>query len=254
MTRAQLMGRYLDRLGVSRRRDPTPSWGTLCDLVDAHLRAVPFENLDIVAGLRSGLTSSAALQKIVMRRRGGFCYELNEAFGALLTHLGFRVRRIEARVWLEEQRKFGPPYDHLALVVTLPEGEFLTDVGFGDNNRSPLRLPEDALEDISGRYTLAPKADGVWLLSRPDRPLYEMTLAAQPLTVFAPMYRYHQTSPQSVFAKGLICTRPTAGGRITLSRDRMVIVEGAHRTETCVADRDSVLEQYFGIVNEGVTC
>lgn len=252
MTSEELMGRYLLRLGVTAR--PTPSWNTLCDLVGAHLQTVPFENLDIVDGLRSDLTAWGALHKIVIRRRGGFCYELNEAFGALLNYLGFLVRRIEARVWLEHQCKFGPPYDHLALVVALPEGEFLTDVGFGDNNRAPMRLPAGVLEDTSGRYTLAPTADAVWSLSRPDRPLYRMTLGAQPLSAFVPMYRYHQTSPESIFTKGLICTRATVGGRVTLSRDRLTIVEGARRTETIVADRDGVLEQYFGIVNEGVTC
>lgn len=246
------MGRYLQRLGVLA--PPAPSWRVLCDLVSAHLQEVPFENLDIVAGLRPVLTTAGALHKVVNRRRGGFCYELNEAFGALLLHLGFRVRRIEARVWLEQPGGFGPPYDHLALVVALPEGEFLTDVGFGDNNRTPLRLPADALEDVSGRYALAQVADTVWSLSRQDRPLYEMTLDPQPLAAFEPMYRHHQTSPASVFAKGLVCTRATAGGRVTLSRDRLILVEDAVRSETCVNDRDCVLERYFGIVNEGVTC
>jgi N-hydroxyarylamine O-acetyltransferase len=252
MTSEELMGRYLQRLGLTAR--PTPSWRALSDLVTAHLQTVPFENLDIVDGLRPDLTTAGVLHKVAIRRRGGFCYELNEAFGALLIHLGFSVKRIEARVWAEPQQKFGPPFDHLALIVNLAEGEFLTDVGFGDNNRTPMRLPEDALTDISGRYTLAQASDDVWLLSRSDRPLYEMTLEAQPLPVFVPMYRYHQTSPDSLFAKGLICTRPTASGRVTLSRDRLTIVDGARRTETVSPDRDQALEQYFGIVKEGLTC
>jgi N-hydroxyarylamine O-acetyltransferase len=252
MTDEELMGRYLQRLALPPR--PTPSWRALCDLVSAHLHTVPFENLDIVDGLRPNLTTAGALHKVAIRRRGGFCYELNEAFGALLAHLGFLVRRIEARVWSEPQQKFGPPFDHLALIVNLPQGEYLTDVGFGDNNRKPMRLPQDALTDISGRYTLAQASEAVWLLSRSDRPLYELTLRAQPLAAFVPMYRYHQTSPDSLFAKGLICTRATAGGRVTLSRGRLIVVDGAHRTETTALDRDPALEQYFGIVKEGATC
>ncbi len=246
------MERYLQRLGV--RSHDAPSWPMLCELVSAHLQAVPFENLDIVAGVCTPLTTSGVLDKVIERGRGGFCYELNEAFGALLSSLGFRIRRIEARVWLEQQTRFGPPYDHLALVVSLPEGEFLTDVGFGDNNRTPLRFPADTLEDVSGRYSLTQVTDTVWLLSRSDRPLYEMTLGAQPLAAFVPMHRYHQTSPESIFARGLICTRATAGGRITLSRDRLIVVDAGVRSETCVADLDSVLARYFGIMKEGGTC
>ena len=185
-----LMHRYLRRLGLAA--PPPPSWDGLRQLVDRHLRAVPFENLDVMAGLRPALTTAGSLRKIVSRGRGGFCYELNEAFGALLGHFGFRVKRIEARVWSVPRHTFGPPFDHLALVVSLPEGDFLTDVGFGDNNRTPLRLPEDHTEDVSGRYTLKPVSSSVWRLARPDRPLYDMTLAAQPLEVFEPMYRFHQ--------------------------------------------------------------
>jgi N-hydroxyarylamine O-acetyltransferase len=243
------MGRYLERLGVSV--GPTPSWSSLTELVSAHLQTVPFENLDIVNRMGPELTTAGALHKVVSRRRGGFCYELNEAFGALLAHLGFHVRRIEARVWSEPRREFGPPFDHLALVVTLPEGEFLTDVGFGDNNRRPMRLPEDALLDISGQFTLAPVAKDLWRLTRPDRPLYEMTLKAQPLAAFAAMYRYHQTSADSIFAKGLICTRATACGRVTLSRDRLIIVNGAQRSETVSPDCERPLYEYFGIAKEG---
>lgn len=252
MSHAELMDRYLQRLGVTS--PPTPSCQTLCALVSAHLQSVPFENLDIVNRVQSELTTDSVLRKIVLRERGGFCYEINEAFRVLLTHLGFRVRRIEARVWLETQRGFGPPFDHLALVVALPEGEYLTDVGFGDNNRTPLRFPADTSTDISGQYTLEQRSDTVWLLSRPERPLYELTTSAQPLSAFIPMYRYHRTSPDSIFSKGPICTRATDRGRVTLSRDRLILVEGGLRTETAVADCSVALETYFGFANEEITC
>jgi N-hydroxyarylamine O-acetyltransferase len=242
------MGRYLQRLGHSAR--PTPSLAALRDLVSRHLQTVPFENLDIVNGLPPDCSTAGFLHKVVIRRRGGFCYELNEAFGALLTHLGFDSRRIEARVWAADRRQFGAPFDHLALVVSLPEGDFLTDVGFGDSNRTPMRLPADAVTDISGPYTLAQATDALWLLSRAERPLYEMTLDGQPLSAFAPMYGYHRTSPESLFARGLICTRATPAGRITLSRDRLIIVEGANRTETVIANRDHALKEYFDLEGE----
>jgi N-hydroxyarylamine O-acetyltransferase len=248
MTQNELMQRYLVRLGLAAI--PEPSWESLKQLVSRHLQTIPFENLDVMAGLRPDLTTAGVLHKIAVRRRGGFCYELNEAFGALLAHVGFSVSRIEARVWSPPQRKFGPPFDHLALVVRLPEGEYLTDVGFGDNNRTPLRLPTDSAWDVSGRYTLAQVSADVWRLARQDRPLYEMTLAPQALEAFAPMYRFHQTSPESIFSKGLICTRATQNGRITMSAERLSIIEGAQRSESAGENRDHALEHYFGIVKE----
>lgn len=250
MTQDELMRRYLERLGVATA--PEPSWENLKLLVARHLQSIPFENLDVMAGLRPELTTAGVLHKIVIRRRGGFCYELNEAFATLLAHLGFSVSRIEARVWSPPRQQFGPPFDHLALVVRLPEGEFLTDVGFGDNNRAPLRLPTDSAADVSGRYTLAQVSAERWLLARQDRPLYEMTLAPQALEAFAPMYRFHQTSPESIFSKGLICTRATESGRITMSAERLSIIVGEQRSESAGADRDQALEQYFGIVKESL--
>jgi N-hydroxyarylamine O-acetyltransferase len=246
------MDRYLERLGA--KVYDAPSLHSLRDLMTRHLQTVPFENLDIINGQRSALTTEGVLDKIVVRGRGGFCYELNEAFGSLLIHLGFSVRRIEARVWQEPRQKFGASFDHLALIVSLPEGEFLTDVGFGDNNRTPMRFPEDSLTDISGSYRLAQASDEVWVLSRSGHPLYEMLLQEHPLSAFEPMYRYHQTSPESVFAKGLICTKAMPLGRITVSRDRLIIVDGDERTETEIADRAGALQRYFGIGQENCAC
>jgi len=248
MTGAALMQGYLERLGLAA--PPPASWQGLKLLVAQHLQNIPFENLDVMAGLPGELTTAATLHKIVVRRRGGFCYELNEAFGALLAHAGFSARRIEARVWSEPKRKYGPPFDHLALVVSLPQGEFLTDVGFGDSNRTPLRFPEDSLTDVSGTYTLEQASAERWLLSRGDRPLYEMTLATQTLEAFNPMYRFHKTSPESGFSKGLICTRATQNGRITLSAERLTITEDLQRRELVGPNQESALKQYFGIVRE----
>jgi N-hydroxyarylamine O-acetyltransferase len=249
---AHVMDRYLERLAV--REVPTPSWASLCDLVTRHLHTVPFENLDIINGVLPELSTASVLHKVVTRRRGGFCYEVNEAFRALLTHLGFAARRIEARVWSEARQQFGAPFDHLALVVSLPAGEYLTDVGFGDNNRRPLRLPADTVTDISGEYSLRQTSDDLWLLSRADQALYEMTLHGQPLSAFAAMHHHHQTSPESIFTQGSICTRATPTGRITLSRERLRVVDGAARSDSVVQDRDQALERYFGLLKESGTC
>ncbi len=79
-----------------------------------------------------------------------------------------------------------------------------------------------------------------------------MTLTPQPLAAFERMHRFHYTSPESIFSKGLICTRATATGRITLSGQRLSIVEGQNREESVSTDRDATLDQYFGITKEPV--
>ena len=236
---------YLRRLGVTAR--PAPDLDSLSDLMMRHMLRVPFENLDVMARTAQDLRTDTTVRKVVAECRGGFCYELNEAFRWLLQQLGFAVRRIEARVWQAQWQRFGAPFDHLALVVSLAEGEYLVDVGYGDSNRTPLRLPEDRSHDISGEYRLTTAREGFLVLSSQVQPLYEMTVTEQPLSAFAPMCRYHQTSSESIFSKGLICTRATDSGRVTLSKNRLIIVDAGQRTESIESNIAGALTEHFGI-------
>jgi len=95
------------------------------------MRTVPFENLDIHLKRPIVLEDNALFDKIVTRKRGGFCYELNGLFAALLRALGFDVVMLSAGV-ANPEREFGPDFDHMALLVTL-EQSWLADVGFGDS-------------------------------------------------------------------------------------------------------------------------
>lgn len=131
---------YLRRIGTQY-----PAWPTsdvLRELQLRHLKTVPFENLSIHLGEEIVLEEKRLLDKVVGARRGGFCYELNGAFGALLGALGFDVTLLAARVYGEEGR-LGIPYDHLALRVrTVDGGDWLTDVGFGAHSLHPLAFAE----------------------------------------------------------------------------------------------------------------
>ena len=122
------MDGYLERIGYSG--SATPNAQTLCKIHRAHLFTVPLENLDIGWGRDIRLDEEGFVRKIVERRRGGFCYELNGAFAVLLRALGFRVTLLSARV-PSEDAKYGPEFDHLVLRVDLEE-PWLADVGFGD--------------------------------------------------------------------------------------------------------------------------
>src|SRR5262245_26488069 len=129
---------YLDRIGYRGAVDPTAE--TMRAIHRAHMLAVPFENLDIALGRPIELSLPAFYDKIVVRRRGGFCYELNGLFGWLLGELGFSVVTLSARVFNAEE--LGPDYDHMLLLVRLEE-RWIADVGFGDSFLDPLRLDDD---------------------------------------------------------------------------------------------------------------
>src|ERR1700712_2686623 len=126
---------YLERIGTSWPTALTPE--ALATLMQAHLATVPFENLSIHLGEPVDLDEHALMDKLVSRRRGGFCYELNGGFAALLRHLGFEVTRLAARV--HTPAGLGPPFDHLTLRVDLDE-PWLVDVGFGKFVASPVPL------------------------------------------------------------------------------------------------------------------
>jgi N-hydroxyarylamine O-acetyltransferase len=231
----------------------------LRELQLAHLMAVPFENLDIHLGRTIILDQSAFFEKVVRRRRGGFCYELNGLFAALLRQLGFHVSLLSAQV-ARAEGGFGPEYDHLTLLVEFPASEprRLADVGFGDSFREPLLFDEPgeqagSLHDNGRVYRLERAGDAVTLLRREEdgawKPQYLFSHAPRQLEEFAAMCHYQQTSPESHFTQQRICSRATPTGRITLADLRLIVTENGLRTERTLPEDEyrSVLLEQFGI-------
>src|SRR5271169_327828 len=129
---------YLQRIEYDGPR--RPSAACLRALHRQHLFTVPFENLDIPLGNPIVLDLAHLFDKIVVRRRGGFCYELNGLFGELLTAMGFKVQMLAARVHRDDG-PFGPEFDHMLLKVELEE-PWLADVGFGESFVNPIVFRE----------------------------------------------------------------------------------------------------------------
>lgn len=229
-----------------------PSAETLRALHVAHMRAVPFENLSIHASEPVVLEDDALFEKIVVRGRGGFCYEDNGLFAALLRALGFQVSMLSAEV-ANAEGAFGRPFDHMTLLVTLEE-RWLADVGFGDSFAEPLLIDERG-EQTQGRHAYRIEPDGDYLvMSRRDvdggewQPQYRFTLRPHVYEDYAEMCRYHQTSPESHFTRGRVCSRATPeGGRVTLSGMRFIETDadGARR-ERVLADE----EEYAAVLRE----
>ncbi|MFE6749147.1 arylamine N-acetyltransferase [Kitasatospora purpeofusca] len=216
---------YLARIGAER--PARAGAAELARLQEAHLDAVPFENLSIHLGEPVVLEPGALLEKVVGRRRGGFCYELNGAFAALLRALGYRVELLAARVF--DGAEPGPPFDHLALRVEADGVPWLVDVGFGKFARRPLRLDERGRQqDPAGGFTVAPSAETASTGAPADldvlldgAPQYRLDPRPYRLADFAPTCWWQTTSPDSHFTRATTCSRPTPdGGRTTLTSTR----------------------------------
>ena len=234
---------------------------TLAALQRAHLLAVPFENLDIGRGVPIAIDLEAHYAKIVELRRGGFCYEQNHLFAWALGRIGFAVTLLGAGVWGTRDgiADFGDPSSHLMLRVDVDE-PWIVDVGFGENFRSPLRLV-DGLVDEQGsrayrldRHTI--EGGEAWTLSTRDpasrwTPSYRFADVARPLSWFARMCAYHQTSPLSPFTQKRLCSLATAEGRLSLSGDEWIVTKlDGSRTVHPIADEAeaaALLKHHFAI-------
>lgn len=230
-----------------------PAIDTLRGLHGAHLLAVPFENFDIHFGRSIVLDEARFFDKIVGERRGGFCYELNGLFAALLRALGFDVTLHSARVH-EGNGRYSPEFDHLVLVVHLAE-RWLADVGFGESFRLPLRLDERGDQVQDGHiYRIRDEGHGLTMLEYGEDGAildgYAFTLQPRRLEEFAGMCRYHQTSPESSFTQKRICSRATPLGRVSLSDNRLIITERGERREVELGSEEeyaAALRECFGI-------
>jgi len=243
---------YLARIGLAAP-PPAADLDGLRVLQRAHLGTVPFENLSIHLGEPIDLTNLT--DKIITRRRGGFCYELNGAFSALLSDLGYTVTLHSARVW--GGKRWGPPFDHLALRVELDE-PWLVDVGFGRFAQRPLRLDVRApQDDPAGVFTLEDRDFGDVEVVLDGEPQYRVDPRPYALADFGPTSWWQSTSAQSHFTRSLTCSMLTVdGGRVTLSGARLIrnAPDGA-RDETTLEGDEAVLAAYrehFGLVLDRV--
>lgn len=223
----------------------------------AHLRAVPFENLDLHRGRRIVLDHDAIAAKLIGERRGGYCYELNSLAGRHLAALGFAVTLLSAEVATDDGG-FSPPFDHLTLLVSgagLDEPH-LVDVGFGDAFDEPLPL-RDGFRRIKTRRTVGLDRDGDrWHYVADDgdglRARYRFRPDGHRFDEFAERNDWQQDAPDSHFAQGELCTRLRPdGGRTTLAGRRLIETDpDGTRTETdLTADEvDEALARHFDLL------
>jgi N-hydroxyarylamine O-acetyltransferase len=264
---------YLSRIGYSRSVGVNQE--TLHGLHITHLRTVPFENLDIGLHQPIQLDEQSLWNKIIARRRGGFCYELNGLFAWLLKEIGFEVTYHNARDYHEENDTFGIDFDHLALLVRVPghSTHWLADVGYGDNFIYPMNM-DNQREQIevaalpapeaqtqvsvvkeSHSYWLEPFKDGYQLWrrdydgSRTRQYYFDLTEHSFP-SEYEATCLYHQTSPQSIFTQKSIISRLTEDGRISLDSNQLIVTKNGRREVKSITneERTILLEEHFGVV------
>lgn len=244
---------YFERIGLNGV-ELAADLASLKLLHRQHLTSVPFENLDIHWKRPIILDTARFFDKIVSRKRGGFCYELNGLFRALLTEIGFQTRIVSARVFGSETG-FGPEFDHAAIIVTIGQLEYLADVGFGDFTAEPLRIVPDAEQhDREGEFVLRRGDFGTLVVNKRAGdgwlPLYSFSLLGRHLNEFGQMCDFQQYSPDSHFTKGKLCSIMTRTGRKTLTDSKFIVNDNGERrvSEVDSAEHfERLLNDEFGI-------
>jgi len=245
--------KYLSRIGIEKTAPYDVFF--LKELHRRHLFTAPFENLSIHNNEKIILDTENFFEKIIINKRGGFCYELNGLFYELITSLGFNSKMISARVFNKEGIP-GPEFDHMALIVEIDRSEYLCDVGFGDLCIEPLKfIPDEIQYDSDKQFKIIKENKNDFKLLRSENPgewidQYLFTTQPRELKEFEEMCNYHQTSQQSHFTQNKICSRATSNGRITLRDDKLILTENGTRIELPVKDEiefRNQLKKYFDI-------
>jgi N-hydroxyarylamine O-acetyltransferase len=247
------IAKYFERINYNGTIVPTLQ--LLNTLQKLHLLSVPFENLDIHYKIPIELDLTKIFEKVVNKRRGGFCYELNGLFYELLKSIGFHVKMVSARVFNNQQQTFSPEFDHLTIIAKINSTDYLVDVGFGEFAFLPLRIELNKIQDDERGsfriekyddeyYKVSKLVDENWMTE------YMFSLRERDLSEFKDMCLYHQTSPHSHFTQSKLCSLATEKGRITVTADKIKIKEEDTITELPVSSEEeflSALKKYFNI-------
>jgi N-hydroxyarylamine O-acetyltransferase len=242
---------YLQR--IAWRGDVSPTYDTLAALLRSHMAAIPFENLDVLLGRRVRLDLEGVQDKLVRRRRGGYCFEHGTLFAAALEHIGFAPVRHTARVVVFAPRTQSPR-THMILTLALAEGTFVLDPGFGAlAPRVPVPLIDGAEVRVGEEVHWMARDEGQWVLRTradgKDVDCWVSPLDRDNLVDFEVGNHYTSTHPASTFVNRIMLRALTEDGRVGVMNRDLTIWRGGKRTASQIADRSElrqVLIRYFG--------
>jgi N-hydroxyarylamine O-acetyltransferase len=246
-----LLEEYFDRIGF--KGEARPDMDTVTELMRCQLFSVPFENLDVQAGKIISLVPEEIVDKIINRRRGGYCFEVNGLFAMALEALDIPYQFVAARPMLYPVRK---PRTHMAIVVKADNREWLCDLGFGSYGiRAPMRLDlldveirQDFDTYMLGKtnereYLLQALVEGRWA----DQ--FAFDLSPQEWIDFAPANYLSSTHPDAIFVQKLVVVLHNPKGRISLSGDTLkTVIEGRVEKQTFrPEEKKAILNSRFGL-------
>jgi len=221
---------------------------TLTALHHAHLRAIPYENLDVQLGNPVTIERPAIFEKIVTRRRGGWCYEMNGLFGWALCELGFKVTRSAGAV-MRCERGDEAVGNHLVLKVEVEEGLFLADVGFGDGPLDPICIVPGPFVSHAFEFALSQEQEGWWRLHNHKgggAASFDFDLTPADEGRLAERSFWLQSAPDSPFVQNAVLQRHAADG-LWVMRGRML------RHLTAAEHQDYLVEsasEYVAVLDE----
>jgi len=246
--------RYFQRINYTG--DTAPTLDNLKGIHRAHLMAIPFENLNLHIPRKVILDETKLFEKFVDEHRGGFCYEQNGLFHAVLSQLGYEVYRMEAHV-RGSDGNYAPPMTHMCLLTVIDEVRYLTDVGFGASFIEPIELdnPDIQVQD-TGKFKVVHDGDTLYYYNQGigEEELsigYRFFLTPHELHEYVDACHYTSTSPKSHFTQKRVCSRWSDAGRVTVTDDKFIITTwDGERTETPIeseAQFHDLLQEHFGI-------
>jgi N-hydroxyarylamine O-acetyltransferase len=245
---------YFARIGFSAA--PTPSLETLRVLHRLHPAAIPFENFDPLLKRPVHLQLDALMRKLVAQRRGGYCYEQNTLFAAVLRRLGYGVVTLAARVQWGAPEGLIRARSHMLLRIDLPQASYIADVGFGLLTlTAPLQLRSDLeqptplglhrLVSVGDEFQLQAKLTDKWAA------IYQFSLQEQLAADWEVQNWFTSTHPESTFTNSLMLARPIGDLRYALLNDRLSVhsADGTveRRTIRSVSELKSALHKVFDL-------
>jgi N-hydroxyarylamine O-acetyltransferase len=246
---------YLDRIGFTK--NVTADDNVLAELHEHHITSIPFENIDVALKRFFPIDLSAIFRKVVMNRRGGYCYELNHLFYQLLSRSGYRCKMISCRMF-DGNATPGPDFDHMALIVETST-RWLVDVGAGDLFVRPMNIDRRGMQTDRDRNFAVEITGNEYLLvmykEHEKVAKYSFGVNPRSITDFEEMSVLKQLDHGSYFVKNLVCTRATSNGRVTLFNNLLKHRENGIVREQLVADGSALrvgLRKHFGLDVDGV--
>jgi len=233
-----------------------PSLALLRALHATHHAAIPYENIDVLLRQPVSLDAEALQAKMIFRQRGGYCFEQNTLFYRVLAAMGFSVRAVAARVFWRSLNGAAPPRNHMVLLVTLDDGDYLADVGYGPMMMwAPLRVESMVEQETPiGVYRLMPVGSeiqvqilrkGKWA-GRYQVSMYEQTPADWDMAHY-----YMSTHSGSPFTNNLMVARSKGDARYCLLNNRLQIHHdngtSEQRVLRSVGELECVLRNDFDI-------